>query len=248
MAYEDALWTRVSHYSYEIHDNKLRIFPTPDSTSPEKFWVQFTINNQYEPWDNQPGIDNGAEGVNNLNTLPFENIPYENINAIGKQWIRRFALALTKEILGQVRGKFSTVHLSTECISFLPGSQLFPEIEFMPSSLETIDRAMLRFIDEELNLFTNTNDGFKKVPVLWVTAERAFQIKHNKDLRDKEETLILPLITVNRSTVTKEQNYRGTVFANLYPVDDEKGGTITVARQINQKKTAEFLLYLSDLC
>jgi hypothetical protein len=58
------------------------------------------------------------------------------------------------------------------------------EIELMPSSLETIDKAMLRFVDEELNLFTTTNDGFKKVPVLWVTAERAFQIKHNKDLRD----------------------------------------------------------------
>ncbi len=114
------------------------------------------------------------------------------------------------------------------------------EIEFMPSSLETIDKAMLQFVDEELNLFTTTNDGFKKVPVLWVTSERAFQLKHNKDLRDKEETLILPLITVNRSSVTKEPNFRGTVFANLYPVNDEKGGVITVARKINQKKTAEF--------
>ena len=114
------------------------------------------------------------------------------------------------------------------------------EIEFQPSSLETIDGAMLRFIDEELNLFATTNDGFKKVPVLWVTAERAFQIKHNKDLRDGEETLILPLITVNRASVTKEQDYRGTVYANLYPVNDEKGGTITIARKINQKKTAEF--------
>tara|TARA_R110002020_G_scaffold133392_16_gene297694 strand:- start:11370 stop:12314 length:945 start_codon:yes stop_codon:yes gene_type:complete len=114
------------------------------------------------------------------------------------------------------------------------------EIEFMPSSLETIDRAMIRFVDEDLNLFTNTNEGFKKVPVLWVTAERAYQIKHNKDLRDKEETLILPLITVNRASVTKEPSYKGTVFANLYPVDDPKGGTITIARQINQKKTAEF--------
>lgn len=119
------------------------------------------------------------------------------------------------------------------------------EIEFMPSSLETIDKAMLRFIDEDLNLFTTTNDGFKKTPVLWVTAERAFQIKNNKDLRDKEETLILPLITVNRSNVTKEPNYKGTVYANLYPIDDEKGGTITVARQINQKKTAEFQNALS---
>ena len=41
-----------------------------------------------------------------MNTLPFQNIPYESINSIGKQWIRRFALALSKEVLGQVRGKF----------------------------------------------------------------------------------------------------------------------------------------------
>ena len=141
MAYEDALWTRVSHYSYEIHDNKLRIFPTPDSTSPEKFWVQFTINNQYEPWDNQPGIDNGAEGVNNMNTLPFENIPYENINAIGKQWIRRFALALTKEILGQVRGKFSSVPIPGESVTLNASdllSQARTEMDQLREELKTI--------------------------------------------------------------------------------------------------------------
>jgi len=114
------------------------------------------------------------------------------------------------------------------------------EIEFMPSSLETIDGAMMRFVDEDLNLSTTTNTGFKKVPVLWVTAERAYQIKHNKDLRDKEETLILPLISINRSSVTKEPNFKGTVYANIYPEPDARGGTITVARQINQKKTAEF--------
>jgi hypothetical protein len=141
MAYEDALWTRVSHYSYEIHDNKLRIFPIPDSTSPEKFWVQFTINNQYDPWDNQPGIDNGAKGVNNINTLPFENIPYENINAIGKQWIRRFALALTKEILGQVRGKFSTVPIPGESVTLNSSellSQARTEIDQLRDELKTI--------------------------------------------------------------------------------------------------------------
>ena len=41
-----------------------------------------------------------------MNTLPFQNLPYDKINSIGKQWIRRFALALSKETLGQVRGKF----------------------------------------------------------------------------------------------------------------------------------------------
>mgnify|MGYP003666522010 FL=1 len=77
------------------------------------------------------------------------------------------------------------------------------EIEFMPSSLETIDGAMLDFINEEMNLSVQSNEGFKKVPVLWVTAERSYQLKSDKDLRDKEETLILPLITINRASVTK---------------------------------------------
>tara|TARA_R110000796_G_scaffold58391_3_gene134761 strand:- start:1350 stop:2612 length:1263 start_codon:yes stop_codon:yes gene_type:complete len=117
MAYEDALYTRVSHYSYEIHNNVLRLFPRPQRTSPIKFWVQFTIDNQYEPWDNAGSTSDGAMGINNLNTLPFENLPYENINSIGKQWIRRFALALTKEMLGQVRGKFSTVPIPGESVT-----------------------------------------------------------------------------------------------------------------------------------
>jgi len=114
------------------------------------------------------------------------------------------------------------------------------EIEFSPSTLETIDGAMLQFVDEDLNLSVTSNKGFNKVPVLWVTAERAYQIKHNKDLRDGEEGLILPLITVNRASVTKEPNFRGSVYANIYPQPDARGGTITIARTINQKKTAEF--------
>ena len=118
MAYEDALWTRISHYSYEIKNNMIRIFPKPDITSPAKFWIQFTIEQQYAPWDEGSGQPkSGIEGVNNMNTLPFQNIPYEKINAIGKQWIRRFALAVTKEILGQVRGKFSTVPIPGESVT-----------------------------------------------------------------------------------------------------------------------------------
>ena len=118
MAYEDAIYTRISHYSYEIKNNKLRIFPQPDSTSPTKFWVQFTIENQYDPWSEGTGEPkSGIKGINNMNTLPFTNLPYENINAIGKQWIRRFALALTKEMLGQVRGKFATVPIPGESVT-----------------------------------------------------------------------------------------------------------------------------------
>ena len=118
MAYEDALYTRVSHYSYEIKNNNLRLFPQPNSTSPEKFWVQFSIENQYSPWEEGSGEPkSGIKGVNNMNTLPFTNIPFENINAIGKQWIRRFALALAKEMLGQIRGKFATVPIPGESVT-----------------------------------------------------------------------------------------------------------------------------------
>ena len=103
MAFEDAIYTRNSHFSYELRNNKLRLFPAPNTVTASKYWIEFTIPT--EPYlGNDPDI--GIMGVNNMNTLPFENIPYANINAIGKQWIRRYALALSKETLGQVRSKF----------------------------------------------------------------------------------------------------------------------------------------------
>ena len=68
-----------------------------------KFWFRFTVDNT-DIWEDDN--NGGQAGINNMNTLPFENIPYENINSIGHQWIRRFALALSKETLGQIRGKF----------------------------------------------------------------------------------------------------------------------------------------------
>jgi hypothetical protein len=103
MAYEDHLYTRTSHYSYEIVDNKLRLFPQPTGVSPKQFWFKFTVETN-SPFEDD--VESGQNGVNNMNTLPFQNIPYENINSIGKQWIRRFSLALSKEVLGQIRGKF----------------------------------------------------------------------------------------------------------------------------------------------
>ena len=104
IAYEDHLYTRTSHYSYEIVDNKLKIYPIPDGVSPEKFWFRFTVENNDAFATGS--YDSGVDGVNNMNTMPMENIPFNKINSIGQQWIRRFALALSKETLGQIRGKF----------------------------------------------------------------------------------------------------------------------------------------------
>jgi hypothetical protein len=52
-----------------------------------------------------------------MNTIPFDNIPYDNINSIGKQWIRKYALALSKEMLGQIRGKFTTLPIPGETVT-----------------------------------------------------------------------------------------------------------------------------------
>ena len=108
MAFEDAIYTRNSHYSYEIKDNKLRIFPQSVVVSPKTMWIEFFVDTD-TPWIDDTTTDNGVNGINNMNTMPFENTPYESINSIGKQWIRRFALALAKEILGNIRSKISTI-------------------------------------------------------------------------------------------------------------------------------------------
>ena len=164
MAYEDALWTRVSHYSYEIHDNKIRIFPTPGETSPEKYWIQFTIDNQYEPWEETDRGKIGVDGVNNLNTLPFENIPYQNINAIGKQWIRRFALALTKEMLGQVRGKFAVVPIPGESVT-LNYAELLSQARTEQDQLREELKVILEdtTYDKLANIDANLQDSTKKI-------------------------------------------------------------------------------------
>ena len=103
--YEDSINTRISHYSYDIRDNVLRLYPTPDTFSPGKFYFEFYV--PPDGWDEDADKQSGVSGINNMNTLPFANIPYDSINSIGKHWIRRYSLAICKEMLGQVRGKFS---------------------------------------------------------------------------------------------------------------------------------------------
>lgn len=142
ISYEDHLYTRTSHYSYEVINNKLRLYPIPDNVSPEKFWFRFTVDNT-DIWDGDSEADKESQhGVNNMNTLPFENIPYENVNSIGKQWIRRFALALSKETLGQIRGKFGgSVPIPGESVSLNSGdllSQAKEEQQALRDELKTI--------------------------------------------------------------------------------------------------------------
>lgn len=109
------------------------------------------------------------------------------------------------------------------------------EIEVMPSTIETIDQSVFYWVDEELDLSTETNEGFKKTPVIWVGSDRAFQIKHKKEMRDDNSSLVFPIITIERTGLTKDLTWKGTAWGNI-----PYGSYITVARRINQKKTSNF--------
>lgn len=127
MAFEDAIYTRNSHYSFEIKNNRLRIFPQAVLVTPKKMYIEFFIDTN-TPWKEEGSTDNGVDGINNMNSLPFENTPYQKINSIGKQWIRRFALALSKETLGNIRSKISSIPIPGDSVT-LDGAGLLSQAQ-----------------------------------------------------------------------------------------------------------------------
>jgi len=114
------------------------------------------------------------------------------------------------------------------------------DVPFQPSTIETIDYAIYEFLNDKLDLRAETNKGWTKVPVIWTSTERVFQIKHNKGLRDSEGALILPIITVERSAFVKDLNRKGSFQANIPFFNAVKGGSVVVGRRIKHDKTSEF--------
>ena len=123
-----------------------------------------------------------------------------------------------------------------------PGTDLkLSEIGMLASTLETIDFAITEWLTDDLNLSAFTNEGWKKVPVLWQSPERAFQIKNDKDLRDIEGAYKLPLISIERTTVTKDPARKGGFQAHRYSQDmNGRTGRMVLARRIVQDKTRNF--------
>ena len=171
MMFDDALFTRNSHYSYEIKDNRLRLHPVPNNLTPSKMWFEFSIDNESDSWDQEESRGrHNVDGINNMNTIPFANIPYENINSIGKQWIRRFALALSKETLGHVRGKFATIPIPGESVTLNASellSQAKDEQNILRDELKTIldELTYDKLVEKDANIIDTANRIQEKVPL-----------------------------------------------------------------------------------
>ena len=99
---------RKSAYSFELHNNNLRIFPRPTkSDSGEKIYFEYYVKDDIR--NTNPVSASMQGGVSDPSNVPYKFITYSSINAPGRQWIRKYTYALSKELLGIIRSKYSVL-------------------------------------------------------------------------------------------------------------------------------------------
>jgi len=99
---------RRSAYSFELINNQLKLFPIPTRTGKMYFEYYKTAEKDSIIAD-EDCINPGQDLITNVGEVPYDNVEYETINAVGRQWIYRYTLALSKELLGYIRGKYQNI-------------------------------------------------------------------------------------------------------------------------------------------
>jgi hypothetical protein len=94
---------RKSNYSFELINNQLKIFPIPLENGTLHF-EYIKTQDRYSS-----SFNNSYSGITNVSNVPYANPTYSQINSVGRSWIYEYALALSKEMLGYVRGKYGTL-------------------------------------------------------------------------------------------------------------------------------------------
>jgi len=94
---------RRSAYSFELVNNKLKLFPIP--TRSGKVYFEY-----YKNSEKSAAVRKSETNlITNVGEVPYNNVQYNHINSVGRQWIYRYTLALTKELLGYIRGKYQQI-------------------------------------------------------------------------------------------------------------------------------------------
>lgn len=143
---------RRSAYSFELVNNQLRIFPVPTDSGSLLF-------EYYKSSDKSNAAIGSVTGlVTNVGEVPYSNPVYANINSVGRQWIYRYTLALAKELLAYIRGKYQTVPV--------PGSEatlnqqdLLADSRAEKTELLTNLREMLDQTSRQAQLERKANEG-----------------------------------------------------------------------------------------
>jgi len=128
---------RKSHYSFELVNNKLRIFPIP--TDNYKLWFEYLLTAERDGSIYQERKDadgNPIREVGDVSNAPYSFLTYKNINQPGKQWIWKYYLALCKELLGSIRQKYQSIPIPGAEIT-LDGGELRSEAQAEKEQLVT---------------------------------------------------------------------------------------------------------------
>ena len=157
---------RKSAYSFEIRNNQLRIFPIP--TESGSMWIEYV---KTEDRDNplRTRYSGSADVVSDYSNAQYDFMVYSNINDVGKQWIRKYTLALAKELLGIIRSKYGTIPIPNSEVS-LDGDTLRAEataekeqlIEQLRENLEQTSRKAL--MEAQRDESESQQETLKKVP------------------------------------------------------------------------------------
>jgi hypothetical protein len=143
---------RKSAYSFDLVNNQLRIFPIPTS-------IQLGLNDKlrfhYVKVNERDSVINNNVNPNSLITnasnVPYENPQYQYINSVGKTWVRQYTLALAKEMLAYIRGKYGTVPVPGAEVT-LNQSDLLTDARSEKEALLTQLRATLEEVSRKTQL------------------------------------------------------------------------------------------------
>ena len=108
---------RRSNYSFEMHNNHLKIFPIPDGTVKEMYF-EYILGSERS---DASFVVGETSTISNIYDVPYKNPNYDKINSIGRSWIFEYGLAVCKEMLGYVRGKYDTVPIPGDTVSLNQG-------------------------------------------------------------------------------------------------------------------------------
>ena len=155
---------RKSAYSFELIGNdSLKLFPIPNRN--EKLYFDYVIKTDR----NNPVRNTSTNLVTNVSNVPYSNISYASINTPGRQWIFRYTLALAKEMLASIRGKYSTVPIPGSEVTTNAGelrSEASAEkqslIEELKQMLEDSSRA--KYTERDAQIAQNAQEVMTKVP------------------------------------------------------------------------------------
>jgi hypothetical protein len=130
---------RKSSYSFTLVNNKLRLFPKP--TKAGRLYFDYVMTKDR---DNSLAMPSGSDAnpISDYSNVPYDNMEYKYINDVGRQWIRKYGLALCKELLGTIRSKFGTVPI--------PGSELQMDGETLRAEASTEKETLIAQLRENL--------------------------------------------------------------------------------------------------